>query len=200
MVKQKEDTATKNKVSRLAKKEVRDDKHLFFSAFIIVITSLVVINTLFLIDNNTNLHIAGSKNQSKTVNINQVLNSQEKASSAVYEISVANATEIDKSDPGFRLESNQTLLIFDLTIKNKSSAQQDLIPVNQLYVRSNEGDFFTMHASSFVTRPLAAAKLKPGQTASGQVSFAVPKTLANPLVYVDLGWDNYVPVVFAVLK
>ena len=42
--------------------------------------------------------------------------------------------------------------------------------------------------------------LTPGKTVTGQLSFAVPKILAHPLLYIDLGWGDTAPVVIDVMK
>ena len=87
----------------------------------------------------------------------------------------------------------------NISITNLTQETQNLVPDTQLYVRTDQGDYSTLHASMFVTNPLPATALKPGYTESGQVSFNVSKQASRPLVYIDTGWNNYAPIVYDVL-
>ena len=127
------------------------------------------------------------------------LTSSQTGHTAAYDVSLTGVTEDATPDPAFTLETGYTFLIFDITVTNRSAGTLDFVPVNQLYVRDNQGDTFTMHPASKLTKPIAATKLEPGQSATGQVSFAIPKKLARPLLYVDPQWDDLAPIVFDVL-
>jgi hypothetical protein len=201
MKRNKKETGNKQRLISIVKTDIPDEKHLLFTAFIIVLTSLVVVNTIFWLDRNPNSGVKLFRYSSSQGNYpSKVLTTQQQASTPVYQATVSEVTEQAKFDPAFTIANDETVLLMDITITNTSSGQQDLIPVNQLYVRDRQGDFFPMHASSLITSPLAAATLESGQRASGQVSFVVPKTLAQPLLYIDLGWNDYAPVVFDVLR
>lgn len=133
-------------------------------------------------------------------NSNTILTSLQSDETPAYTVSVKNVTENATVDQAFTIDPADTMLIMDISITNQTSAKQDLVPVNQLYVRDREGDTFMMHPSMLLKTPLAAASLAPGQTVTGQISFDVPKKLAKPLVYIDFGWNSQAPTVIDVLK
>jgi hypothetical protein len=191
---------TKQKLISIVKADIPDEKHLLFTGFIVVLTSLVVINTIFWLDRNPGTNVKLFRAPNAAPSNTKVLASQQAGTTPAYDVVITNVSEQDKFDPAFTIADDETVLILDISITNKSGGQQDLVPVNQLYARSRDGDYFAMHASSLITKPLAATTLDPGQNASGQVSFVVPKSLAHPLLYVDLGWNDYAPLVYDVLR
>ncbi|HET6925186.1 MAG TPA: DUF4352 domain-containing protein [Candidatus Saccharimonadales bacterium] len=178
---------------------IRDDEHLLFPTFIIVLLTIIVINTTYILNKQS----AAAGRADEITNVvsrpQKVLTSERTASSTAYTISVSRVTENNTFDPAFPYPANETMLILTLTIKNTSGGPQQLTPAQQLFVRSQDGDYAPMHASSYLATQLPAATVKPGQTVSGQVSFAIPKSQGRPLLYVDLGWNNYGPAVFDVL-
>lgn len=130
----------------------------------------------------------------------KILTSEHKAKSAVYEISIASASRNDTKDPAFTIPDDETMLIVALSITNNSNRLQDLYPSTQFYVRTRDGLTYGMHPSMYVTSPLQSTQLKPGETIKGEISFALPKSISHPLMYIDLGWNNYVPVVYDILR
>lgn len=102
---------------------------------------------------------------------------------------------IAAADPAFAIDPSESMLVMTLTITNTSQQEQQFIPVTQLYVRSAEGNFSALHPSSHVRHPLPATDLKPGQSVKGEVTFAIPKDLAAPLLYVDTGWSSAPPII-----
>ncbi len=173
----------------------KDENRLLFAAFIIVLTSIVVLNAFYVI-NSSNSQKRPVITQDETT---QILTSRQTGSNTAQTVSVSNVAENDKKDYAFTIDPSETMLILDVSITNNTNDTQHLIPANQLYVRSSEGDYATLHASMYVKTPLQSQDLAPGKTAKGQVSFNVPKREAKPLLYVDTGWDNHVPIVFDVL-
>ena len=173
----------------------KDENRLLFAAFIIVLTSIVVLNAFYVINSsNDNDRPVIVQDETSTV-----LTSKQTGSNIAQTVSISNVAENDKMDYAFTIDPSETMLILDISITNNTTQTQQLIPVNQLYVRSSEGDNSTLHASMYVKTPLQAQDLAPGKTAKGQVSFNVPKREARPLLYVDTGWNNHVPTVFDVL-
>lgn len=172
-----------------------DENRLLFAAFIVVLCSLLVINGLFLMNTlSTSPPPVQTREQT-----NQYVTSHFEATNGALTAKIKNVTENDKKDYAFTLDPSETMLIMDIVIKNTTNQTQHLIPSTQLYTRSNEGDFAQLHASMYVTNPLPAKDLVPGESVSGQISFNVPKRVAMPLVYVDTGWGNYGPVIFDAL-
>ena len=171
----------------------KDENHLLFAAFVIVLTSLVVLNAFYVISKNRNNEVVVSNDA------NQVLTSLQSGNNPSQKVTISNVSENDKMDYAFTIDPSETMLILDVSITNTSSATKQLIPVNQFFVRTSQGETAALHASMYVTNPLKSEDLAPGQTAKGQISFNVPKREAKPLLYVDTGWDNYVPIVFDVL-
>lgn len=175
----------------------RDEDRLLFASFVVVMTALVVLAAVYTA--NKNAHIVYRSVESAPAAPTKVLTSQQLAESAVYKIAVSAVGETDKHDPAFTISDDETMLIATLTITNTSDHVQELIPATQLFVRNNQGNTYNMHPSVHVTDPMQSVKVAPGQTVKGQVSFAVPKSLERPLLYVDLGWGDFIPVVYDVL-
>lgn len=179
----------------------KDENYLLFTAFVILLAAGVIINTVYLInrDNNIDKH----KTQAETFLVpdsSRVLTSQQTGTNVAETVKISSVTENDKTDQAFTLDPSETMLIMNISITNNSASSQHLIPVSQLYVRSDEGDHATLHASMYVSSPLSATDLKPGQTATGQISFNLPKRIAHPLLYIDTGWERTTPLVFDVLR
>jgi uncharacterized protein YxeA len=169
-------------------------------AMAVLVIAIFSILTLALFSTNATIKDADNYIAKIDTAPNKVLTSQQIAKSNAYTIAISSVGEINKYDPAFTIAEDEALLVATISITNNTNIKQDLYPVNQIYVRSNEGSFYQLHPSMFVTEPLQADPVDPGQTAKGEISFAIPKNLGQPLLYIDLGWDNYVPVVYDVLK
>lgn len=190
----KDQTATRASrlVSYLDKK---DEDHLIFTGFLVIIIALVTIAAVQVTMRPTN-SVVSTPIPFHT----RILTSNERGNADGYEVAISNVTVNESADPAFPIESDETMLIMDFSITNHTPKQQDFTPVTQLYVRSREGNYYQMHASTKVQNPISAAVIEPEQTVSGQISFAVPKRLSEPLLYIDTGWNNTTPLVFDVLK
>lgn len=175
-----------------------DENHLLFGAFIIVLCCILAVNVLYILSQHS-----GDNRPVQTNSIRKdftyYATSNQIISNDVITTSIKNVTENNKKDMAFTIDPSETMLILDVRVTNKTTEIQHLLPSIQFYVRSNEGDYVSLHASMYVTNPIPAKDLKPGETVSGQVSFNVPKNLARPLLYVDTGWDDSAPVIFDVL-
>lgn len=178
---------------------IKDEEHLLFSAFVIVLLGIIVVNTTYIIGKQNDQNTVASGITNVVSQPQKVFTSQLTATSPFYQISVSDVTENSKQDPAFTISSDETMLILTLHVKNASNTNQVFVPSQQLYVRSSDGDYAQLHASMYVSKPIQQTTLKPGQTVSGQVSFNVPKSQSRPLLYVDTGWGDYAPVVFDVL-
>ena len=175
--------------------EKKDEDHLIFTGFVVIIVALV---TIFAIQ-------AFTRPTTEVVSTpipfhSRILTSHDKGMTDGLEVSISNVTVNSAADPAFPISSEETMLIMDLSITNHSATVQEFIPVTQLYVRSREGNYYQMHASVAVQNPIPATSLEPEQTVSGQVSFAIPKRLAQPLLYIDTGWNDTTPLVYSVLQ
>lgn len=177
----------------------KDENQILFFAFVILIIALVVINSFYII------HRA---QQTATPTVNKTvlvadsalrLTSQQAGKNVAELVKISNVTELDKKDFAFPLDEGEVLLMMDVTITNRTALKQQLIPSSQFYVRDDDGGYYPLHASMYVTKAIPATDMKPGDTVTGQVSFAVPKSLAHPLLYVDTGWAKVVPIVYDVL-
>lgn len=191
-------TVKKQKSLQQRFEKYRHEHSLLFAAFVLGITALVVINTLFMMK-------LVSQNMVKMAEGAQVVvypsrtTSQGIAENGAFQTSIKRVTTNDNKDPMFSLDSDKTMLIMDFTIKNTTKSMQQFIPVIQLYVRSEDGTYSALHMSSHVTDPVLAQDLQPGESASGQVSFLVSKKASMPLLYIDTGWDKATPLVIDVL-
>ena len=179
---------TTSKLSRALRTE---DNQLVVTSLVVLLSALVVINASYL---------ASRLSQSASAQASHVLTSHQVASTHSLTASITNMSENSAPDPAFTLDDSEVILIMTLSITNHTSHIQDFIPTSQLYVRTRDGDYRPLHPSMFVTKPIVSGKIKPGQTITGQVSFSVPKASTNPLLYVDTGWNDDVPVVFNVLE
>lgn len=177
----------------------KDENKILFLSFVILMCAVVVINTVYIINHNRKQTAIINSKTIYVSDIGRVLVSQQIGKNAAEIIKITNVTELDKTDYAFPLESGQTMLILTVSITNRTNKTQQLIPVNQFYVRTESGQYSPLHASMYVTNPLGFQELAAGQTAKGQVSFSVSKAEARPLLYVDTGWGKVVPVVYDVL-
>lgn len=171
----------------------RHEHSLVFAAFVLALTALVVVNTLFMV------HTLRREQNVQPVVYSRISTSLQLASNGALQAQVRNvATEL--SDDLFQVSDIQAVLIMDITIKNTTTRTQQFIPVNQLYVRSEDGTHSALHMSSHAPKPIPASELKPGQSVSGQLSFVIPRSAERPLLYIDTGWDNSTPLVVDVLR
>jgi len=175
----------------------RHDHSLMFAAFTIALTALVVINTLFiykmiaegLFDTDTRQQLVYP---SRTTSL-------QLASNSAISAQVRNVTVVDTVDPMFARDPSMAMLVMELTVRNKTNETQHFIPVNHVFVRSEDGTYSALTMTSFAKKPISAAEIAPGEAVTGDVSFAIPKSAANPLMYVDTGWNRSVPLVVDVL-
>lgn len=183
----------------LSKIKIKDENHLLFAGFIIVILSLLVINTIFIVYKNPGLRelprIVFA--ESSTAKVLTSLQVAENSASTVY---IKDVTSSDAPDPAFPLSENETLLMMNVTIKNNSLAEQHLSPTLQIFVRTRDAGYYPFMMTTKTTNLLPVTDVKPGETVSGDVSFAIPKSIAEPLLYIDLGWENVAPIIYNVTK
>ncbi|MBP7760187.1 DUF4352 domain-containing protein [Candidatus Saccharibacteria bacterium] len=185
----------KKEYKRFAK--FRDENSLLMTVFVLGITALVIINTLFWMKWAAE-HPSSTPGVTKFVT-SSVVKSLDMARNNSLSAQVKNVTTNSNADPAFGVPDDQTMLIMDLTVTNTSKIKQQFIPVSQLYVRTRDGDYSILHASMHVKNPIAARDLMPGESVSGQVSFAVSKRADTPLLYIDTGWDKTTPLVIDAL-
>ena len=178
-------------------KKFRHEHSLLFAAFVLGITTIVVLNTIIL----AKIFLYGapvfSQNPGVTVYPGWTTSLQ-LAGNGAMQAQVRNVAMHD-SDPVFHVSEAQKILAMDVTVKNTTTSRQHFIPVNNLYVRSEEGTYSALRMSVHAKNPIPAQEIDPGETVSGQITFAVPSTVATPLLYVDTGWDRTVPLVIDVL-
>jgi hypothetical protein len=177
----------------------KDENRLLFMAFLIAVVALVSVNCLYIINLSQRQPTTSVQRTYLKSDVAKILTSQQTGANSAEQIRISDISESSKTDYAYGNNAEQTMLTLTVTITNKSSSTQHLIPVSQFYVRSDEGEYAAMHPSMYITQPLAADELKPNQTATGQISFSVPKKAAHPLLYVDTTWGNVVPIVFDVL-
>ncbi len=175
----------------------KDEDRLIFAAFVLVMTALVVVSTMKLINEERKEHYDVVRIPSVS---SKLLTTHQQGITDGYDVMIKDVGVSNEADRAFPLESDEVLLTMSLEITNRTNSQQDFVPVSQIYVRSKDGDYFQLHPSSHVKTPIAAGAILPGQTISGQISFAIPKRLSKPLLYIDPAWDDFAPVVFDVFK
>lgn len=131
---------------------------------------------------------------------NYVLGSSQSANTDVFAVSITKVNKNNAKDYAFGYDTTtDSMLIVDLTVTNLTNQPQTLAPSTQLYLRTSDGLYITMHPSMYITEQLQFGEIAPRTKATGQISFVVPNTVKRPLLYVDLGWDGHVPVVYDIL-
>ena len=170
--------------------------------FILAVTIIgaLVILPIFSIALASGLSAKEHKKSSTNVSAQYILSSSQEAQTDVFFVDIKKVTKNDKKDYAFKYDNTaETMLIVDLSIRNRTSVTQTLAPSAQLYIRTQDGLFVSMHPSMYITEPLQFEEVAPGNTMSGQVSFNIPKDMQRPLLYIDLGWGGHVPVVYDIL-
>ena len=175
-----------------------NENHLLFGAFIIVLCSILAVNALYVLNSRIDDGLPIINTLVRPESAHYVTSTQVGKNGALT-ATIKNVTENDTKDMAFTIDPSETMLILDVTITNNTPGTQHLLPSIQFYARSDEGDYAALHASMYAKNPIPAMDLKPGESASGEVSFNVPKRVARPLVYIDTGWDDSVPVIFDAL-
>jgi hypothetical protein len=179
-------------------KKFRNENSLLFGVLVSAVVAILIVNTLFWVQFTDQRYKEASRNAT-TVASNTVSTSLQTARNFAVAARASNIGTRTNADKAFPLEPGKTLLVMDLTITNKTDRAQHLIPVSQLYVRTTDGDYVTLYPSSILTKPLASQDLKPGQSVTGQLNFAIPSDIDRPLLYVDTLWDNSTPLLIDVL-
>jgi hypothetical protein len=132
--------------------------------------------------------------------LQRILTTSDTATTDMFEIKISNVYESEKSIPGFGIAQSETFLILNINIKNKTAIDQNFYPSTQVFVRDTRGGQTFIMSPAILNKPIQAGTIKPGDSVDGQLAFAIPKTTPRPLLYVDLGWDDVVPVVFSPLQ
>lgn len=176
----------------------RDENSLLFGIFVAAVVAILVVNTLFWVQ-FTNRRYEKENRVTTTVANLTSSTSLQTAHNFAISARVSNVGTKTEQDRAFPLEPGKTLLIMDVTVTNRTASDQQLIPVSQFYVRSGDGQYATLYPSTKITKALLPQDLRPGQSASGQLSFAIPERTATPLLYVDTMWNRATPLVIDVL-
>ena len=96
---------------------------------------------------------------------------------------------LDNTTPNIKNDTGHTYYIFNITIKNTGSDDIDVYPWYFYLVTSKGTVFYTI--LSAITNPLEAVTLSPGQTATGQVAFAVQNGATLKSIYFEYESQKY---------
>lgn len=176
----------------------RDENSLLFGIFVLCMVALLVVNTLFWAQYTARRHEKENRVTTTVANLTSSTSLQTAHNFAVS-ARVSNVGTKTEQDRAFPLDAGKTLLVMDVTITNRTAHEQQLIPVTQLYIRSSDGQYATLYPSTKISKALVPHDLKPGESASGQLSFAISERTATPLLYIDTLWDDSTPLVIDVL-
>jgi hypothetical protein len=184
------------KFRRLAKSPVDD---LAVAISVITIIAALAATTSILYTRETKS--TAPKTVTNNIKPAVVLKTSDVASTNEYEVSVTGTYESTSAIKGLsRLRPDEVFLVFSLTVKNKTAISQPFYVSNQIFARDPKTGLLFTFSPAETSNPFPSGMIEPGQTASGQLSFVMPKSLTRPLVYVDLGWDDVVPIVFSPLQ
>lgn len=175
-----------------------DENSLLMGVLVLGVAALVGINTLFWVS-WTAPNTPRSMGVSQEILTTTIKKSLQSADNAALSVKVKDVTANSNSDPMFSLGDDETMLIMHVSVTNTTKSAQQLTPVRQFYIRSSEGDYATIRPSSSITDPLSFQQVPAGATVAGQIGFAIPKRLSNPLLYIDTAWDMTTPLVIDVL-
>jgi archaellum component FlaG (FlaF/FlaG flagellin family) len=90
---------------------------------------------------------------------------------------------LDKATPNIKNDKGHTYYIFNITIKNTGSDDIDVYPW-YFYLVTSKGTMSNTHSFK-ETNPLNKVTLSPGQTATGQVAFAVQNGATLKAIYFE---------------
>lgn len=128
-------------------------------------------------------------------NISKRLDANQVAHTSYYDVSLSNFYLDTQGMRGFKPSEDGQILVFDITIHNKSDQELDFLPSIQTYIRDNQGAFYLMKPTKLNT-PYESGKISPHSKKNGQLSFEIPKRGVPLMFYLDSGWYNYAPTVF----
>ena len=175
----------------------RGENSLLFASFVVAIVAVLMVNTLFWVQFTEQ---RSANEQSHATAKQTVRTSLQTVQNFAVEAYVRDVGEDSRVDHAFPIADNQKLLTMRFTVKNISDKPQQFLPVNHLYVRTEQGDYAGLQASSYHKSPLQAQILQPGQSTAGDISFAVSKQTTKPLLYIDTGWMLSTPLVISVTE
>ncbi|QQS19420.1 DUF4352 domain-containing protein [Candidatus Saccharibacteria bacterium] len=189
-----------NKLKREYKRfeKFRDENNLLFGVFVAAIVALLVVNTLFWAQYTARRYDKENRVTTTVANLTSSTSLQT-AHNFALSARVSNVGTKTEQDRAFPIDPGKTLLIMDVTVTNKTTTDQQLIPVTQFYVRTTDGQYATLYPSSRLRQALLPQDLRPGQSATGQLSFAISDRTSMPLLYIDTMWNRATPLVIDVL-
>jgi hypothetical protein len=117
----------------------------------------------------------------------------------LYEIKLGAVQSIEK-DPAFTPAPDQDIVIIPVTLTNHAKTNYQFLPALSTYIRDEEGGIYKMHPTVYLKNPLPAGDVAAGATVSGELSYAIPKTLKSFKFYVDAGWGDMAPAVFYIKR
>lgn len=126
----------------------------------------------------------------------QIWGVSEVAETDLYKLSVTSKVATVSEDKAFTPPVGQNIIVLAISVTNKGDVTHPFLPSIHTYVRDDEGETYKMHPSTAIVNPLPASDLAPGQTVSGQVSYAIPASMHNFRLYIDPQWGDMAPVVF----
>lgn len=174
-----------------------DENYLVRTGLVLVLVTLAIMNAAYIV---TNLRNTSDSSGSGYGNQPHRLLSNQTAQTPSVEASISDVSESARPDPAFKLAEGEKLLLVRLKLANSTKTPQQFIPTSALYVRTPQGDMRMMHPSLFIVDQIYSGTMKPGQTIEGQIAFSVPKNATEPLLYIDTGWNNEIPIVFKPLQ
>jgi hypothetical protein len=96
----------------------------------------------------------------------------------LYEIKLGAVQSIEK-DPAFTPAPDQDIVIIPVTLTNHAKTNYQFLPALSTYIRDEEGGIYKMHPTVYLKNPLPAGDVAAGATVSGELSYAIPKTLKS---------------------
>lgn len=176
------------------------ENHFLTLGVTLLVIALVIVNSIVAVRYITSPDKASffGRNSSSSAQPARVLTTQAPIKTGSYTITISNSFQSPSPVSDAKAGAGNTFLGFTISITNTAGKDFPVNPSTQLFVRDRQGNTYSYKALNF-DNALRSDTLPNGQTLSGQVAFEIPRNLARPILYIDLGWDQIQPIAVSVL-
>lgn len=108
---------------------------------------------------------------------------------ARFDIALSNIARDAKGGHAFKPAKGSDFLTMTIFIKNRTSQEMSVFPVNQTELKDDHGHVYRMTVAELAD-PFQAGHLRPGDQIQGQLAFEIPSSLQHPVFFFDSGWPD----------